>query len=60
VSFVQVDEWEYDAAFYQGLRHFVSAQGISGFNLHTPISTGDLAPAFSRTQYRRLGLMNFD
>ncbi len=61
VSFALVDEWEYTAGYYEGLLGTVRAQGISGFDLHGVLSTaGDLAPAFTRSQWRKVREIDAD
>jgi len=55
VSFNLVDEWEYTAEFYTGLLQTTRSEGISGFDLHTALSTsGDLAPAFTESSWEKL------
>lgn len=58
VSFNAVDEWEYTSEFYTGLLQKVRGYGVSGFNLHTPLSAaGDLAPAFTPSSWYKISVV---
>lgn len=61
VSFMLVDEWEYDSLYYRGVAHRARERGVSGIGFHTPLSTtGELSPALSRSLWETVGRIRLD
>jgi hypothetical protein len=54
-SFLLTEEWEYQPRFYRGLAHMARQSGLSGFGLHTALSSlGELSPALTRARWESL------